>query len=59
MEDFDRLMTSQVLQTDEEESIRPQSLEEYIGQDSLKENLKIYWSAETMNTIVKSFTEKK
>ena len=45
MEDFDRLMTSQVLQGEEEESIRPQSLDEYIGQDSLKENLKIYIQA--------------
>ena len=30
---------------DDDESIRPQSLNEYIGQDSLKENLKIYIQA--------------
>ncbi len=30
---------------DDEESIRPQSLDEYIGQDSLKENLKVFIKA--------------
>ncbi len=45
MEENNRLMSAMVSPADEEESIRPKSLEEYIGQDSLKENLKIYIQA--------------
>lgn len=41
----DRLMSVEAEAGDDDESIRPQSLNEYIGQDSLKENLKIYIQA--------------
>ena len=41
----DRLMSAVQSPSDEEESIRPSSLDEYIGQDCLKENLKIYIQA--------------
>ena len=36
MEENERLMSSMEVVGDEEESIRPGSLDEYIGQDSLK-----------------------
>ena len=45
MEENERLMSSTEVVGDEEESIRPGSLDEYIGQDSLKENLRIYIQA--------------
>ena len=41
----ERLMSSSSLESDEEVSLRPQSLEEYVGQDSLKENLRIFIQA--------------
>lgn len=42
---MDRLLSANKDINDEEESIRPTSLEEYIGQDSLKENLRIFINA--------------
>lgn len=44
-ENNERLMSASAQTGEEEESIRPRSLEEYIGQDTLKENLKIYIQA--------------
>ena len=41
----DRIMSLIENPKDEEASIRPTTLSEYIGQDSLKENLKIYIQA--------------
>lgn len=41
----DRLMSAEAETGDDDESIRPQSLGEYIGQSALKENLKIYIQA--------------
>lgn len=42
----DRLVTADRLAMEqEEESLRPISLQEYIGQDRLKENLRIYIQA--------------
>ena len=41
----DRLMSAEAETGDDDESIRPQSLDEYIGQSALKENLKIYIQA--------------
>lgn len=40
-----RMMSSQLSSLDEEEMLRPQTLQDYIGQDGLKENLKIYIQA--------------
>lgn len=45
MEDNERLMSTNESQEDDEESIRPKTLDEYIGQDTLKENLRIYIQA--------------
>lgn len=42
---MNRLLSANKDINDEEESIRPTSLEEYIGQDSLKENLRIFINA--------------
>lgn len=41
----ERLMDAQVSSLDEELSLRPQSLREYIGQTTLKENLSIFMEA--------------
>lgn len=41
----ERLLTADKMAMEEEENLRPSSLNEYIGQDSLKENLKIYIQA--------------
>lgn len=41
----ERLMSAEAETGDDDESIRPQSLDEYIGQSALKENLKIYIQA--------------
>ncbi len=41
----DRLMSSDYSPADEEERIRPKSLDEYVGQDQLKENLRIFIQA--------------
>ena len=41
----ERLMSVEAETGDDDESIRPQSLEEYIGQNTLKNNLKIYIQA--------------
>lgn len=41
----ERLMSGEESRNDEESSLRPQSLEEYIGQKDLKENLKIFIQA--------------
>ena len=45
MEEERDLLSAQKNALDEEESIRPSSLEEYVGQDDLKENLKIFIQA--------------
>lgn len=45
MAENERLVSSTEITGDEEESIRPHSLDEYIGQDSLKDNLRIYIQA--------------
>ena len=42
---MERLMSSSSLESDEEVSLRPQRLDEYVGQDSLKENLRIFIQA--------------
>lgn len=44
-DEMERLMSTQQDQNDDEETIRPKNLTEYVGQDSLKENLKIYIQA--------------
>lgn len=41
----DRLMSANLENNEEEESLRPQSLNDYVGQDSLKENLRIFIQA--------------
>lgn len=48
MEEFDeRLLSAKVMKADDEteESLRPHRLNEYIGQDRIKENLDIYMRA--------------
>ncbi len=45
MEENDRLLSANAETGDDEESLRPQSLDEYVGQDTLKENLRIYIQA--------------
>lgn len=45
MLDEERLMSTNESALDDEESIRPKDLDEYIGQDQLKENLRIYIKA--------------
>lgn len=45
MSEQERLMSTQQDAADEEESIRPRSLSEYVGQDGLKDNLRIYIQA--------------
>ncbi len=42
---MDRVLSSEVLSTDEDASLRPSSLDEYIGQKDLKDNLKIFLEA--------------
>lgn len=44
----DRLITAQKLSEDKEETIRPDSLDEYIGQTEVKENLDIFIKAAKM-----------
>ena len=41
----ERMMSAQELISDEEESLRPGSIDEYVGQQVLKENLKIFIQA--------------
>ena len=41
MEESDRLLSANAEMGDDEESLRPQTLDEYIGQDTLKENLTV------------------
>ena len=41
----ERLMSSYSQESDEEISLRPQTLDEYVGQDALKENLRIFIKA--------------
>ncbi|MBQ6654263.1 MAG: Holliday junction branch migration DNA helicase RuvB [Erysipelotrichaceae bacterium] len=41
----ERLMSSYSQENDDDISLRPQSLDEYVGQDSLKENLRIFIQA--------------
>jgi len=45
MQDNDRLLSAYPDEADEEESLRPSSLDDYVGQDVLKENLRIYIQA--------------
>ncbi len=45
MEDNERLMSAEAEAGDEEETIRPRTLDEYVGQDQLKENLRVYIKA--------------
>ncbi len=45
MNDDDRLMSAMAEDGDDEETIRPKYLKDYVGQDTLKENLKIYIQA--------------
>lgn len=45
MSENERLVSAIKKDSDEEESMRPQSLSEYIGQDQLKENLNIFIQA--------------
>ncbi len=45
MEMDQRLMSAEAGPADEDETLRPQSLDEYVGQDGLKENLKIFIQA--------------
>ena len=52
-EEFDfenRIMTSSAIRddSDAENSLRPKTLDDYIGQDKVKENLKIYIEAAKM-----------
>lgn len=42
---MDRVLSSEMLSSDEDASLRPSSLDEYIGQKDLKENLKIFLEA--------------
>lgn len=42
---MDRILTNEELVNDEDASLRPSSLNEYIGQKDLKENLKIFLTA--------------
>ena len=45
--DFDdRLVTSEVMESDGEQySLRPRTLEEYIGQDKVKQNISVFIEA--------------
>jgi Holliday junction DNA helicase RuvB len=45
MEEDDRLLSALPEAGDDEESIRPKNLDEYVGQDQLKANLRIYIQA--------------
>ena len=46
MEEFDRLVSPEMNQGESEElSLRPHTLEEYVGQEKVKENLRIYLEA--------------
>ena len=39
----ERMMSANELLTDEEENLRPSRIDEYVGQQVLKENLKIFF----------------
>ena len=41
----DHLMTSMAIKEDEEQSLRPETLNQYIGQDDIKDMLSIYIQA--------------
>ena len=45
MTEFNDLLSAELTASDDEDSIRPQTLDEYIGQDDLKSNLKIFIQA--------------
>ena len=46
MEFDDRLVTSEVMESDGEQySLRPRTLEEYIGQDKVKQNISVFIEA--------------
>ncbi len=45
MSENERLLSAEREQTDDEEQIRPQTLDEYVGQDALKSNLRIFIKA--------------
>ena len=38
----ERIITSNLLDEDKELSIRPESLDEYVGQSEIKENLRVF-----------------
>ena len=38
----ERIITSNLLDEDRELSIRPESLDEYVGQSEIKENLRVF-----------------
>ena len=42
---MERIMTSEKTSFDDDASLRPQTLDEYVGQDILKENLRVFISA--------------
>ena len=42
---MDRIMSNELFENEEELSLRPQSLSEYVGQDDLKNNLKVFIKA--------------
>ena len=42
---MERIMSSELFENEEEMSLRPQSLSEYVGQDDLKNNLKVFIKA--------------
>ena len=43
--EMNEILRAERNQNEEEESIRPQTLDEYIGQDNLKDNLRIFIQA--------------
>ena len=52
-----RIITTDVTEEDFslEGNLRPQTLDDYIGQEKAKKNLKIYWSPETQEKVINNF----
>ena len=52
-----RVITTDMMEEDIriEGSLRPQCLDDYIGQEKAKKNLKIYWSPETQEKVINNF----
>ena len=42
---MERIMSNELFENEEELSLRPQTLSEYVGQDDLKNNLKVFIKA--------------